>query len=489
MSQAAASSDPPILFVDLDGTLIRTDTLQEAIVLAVKSSPGQAARLTAGLLKGLGKFKRQVFAAALPAVPNLPYRQDVLDWLRAQKAAGRRLVLATATDRSIAEAVAAHLELFEAVIATDGGTNLKGKAKLAAMRAYCAEQGLDRFAYAGDSTADLAVWEGCAEIVAVAPSPRVRRTIERSGKPLVLFPRDISRPRSLLTLLRPKQWAKNLLVFVPMFLAHGWYQQPWKIVAGLLAFAAFSVVASAVYVFNDLLDVEADRLHPKKRRRPLASGAISAGTALPAAALLLAAGFGAAALLLPPPFAVALGLYFFLTTAYSTWWKRIPILDVIVLASLYALRVVAGGLATVDHVSEWLIAFSVFMFTSLAFIKRYCELGRLAAEGRDHAEGRGYQVDDLPLIGQCGLTSGYLAVVVFALYISQSPNVPLLYNPIPLWFICLFLLFWVSKMWLVAHRQKLLEDPVIYAMTNRDSLFTVVLAVGMVGLARWLKLQ
>lgn len=486
MSTESAAAAPPILFVDLDGTLIRTDTLQEALVLFAKDAPGRLWRAPLWMRQGLGKFKQETFRQASPGVETLPYRPDVLEFLREQKAMGRRLVLATATDRKAAEAVALHLgDLFEAVIATDGGVNLKGAAKLAAMKEYCAARGLTSFGYAGDSSADLPIWEAADEIVAVAPSSKVRRKLASWKRPVRLFPREHSRPKSILKLVRVKQWAKNLLVFVPMFLAHE-YTQPAKIFAAMLAFAAFSLIASAVYIVNDLLDVEADRIHPKKKHRPLASGAVSAATAIPLAAGCLGGGLLLSFMFLPLSFFGAVALYAFLTTAYSTWWKQIAIFDVIVLASLYALRVSAGGLATSTEVSEWLIGFSVFIFTSLAFIKRYSELARLASEGKGKAQGRGYTVDDLGFVGQCGVTSGYMAVLVFALYISESKNVAKLYNPIPLWFISLFLLYWVSKLWLAAHRRILMEDPVIYALTNRGSLFVAVLTLGMVAFARWL---
>ena len=277
------------------------------------------------------------------------------------------------------------------------------------------------------------------------------------------------RLRAAIQELRPYQWVKNILLFVPLVLAQE-FTDIGKIVSATLAFIAFSVCASSVYLLNDLLDIEADRRHPDKRYRPFAAGTLPLAAGPPMVLGLLVLGFSLSIAALPWDFVGALLLYLILTSAYTFWLKRKVIVDVLMLASFYTIRIISGGSAVDVPVSEWLMAFSVFLFTSLGFIKRYTELTRLAEEGNHTAERRGYFVTDFSLIENMGLTSGYLAILVLSLYFNSTDVKQLYTNVWPLWLVCLLILYWISRVWLLAKRRHLAEDPIVFAFKDHISL-------------------
>jgi 4-hydroxybenzoate polyprenyltransferase len=291
---------------------------------------------------------------------------------------------------------------------------------------------------------------------------------------------------SLLVALRPQQWIKNILILVPLVTSHTVFHLPLAMTA-LIAFACFCMCASTVYILNDLADISADRKHPAKRRRPFAAGLLSPVRGLMVAGALLLAAFVIAALLLPASFSAALAVYFCAACAYSLKIKRVAVLDVLVLSGLYTLRVLAGGLATGVPVSEWLMAFSVFHFLSLAFVKRYAELERLNRAGECSACGRNYQTTDIPLIESMGPASGYIAVLVLALYINGEQMRSLYANAWPLWLICPVLLYWISRVWLLAKRGQLSEDPVVFAFHDRVSWCLATLVGGLLMAASCLR--
>ena len=282
--------------------------------------------------------------------------------------------------------------------------------------------------------------------------------------------------RSVLAALRPQQWVKNVLVFVPLVTSHNVFHLSLAM-ASAIAFVCFCLCASAVYVLNDLADINADRRHPSKRKRPFASGALPVSWGLPLASGLLVVGFAVAALILPPGFSAALAVYFVTTCAYSFLAKRIAMLDVLMLAGLYTIRVLAGGTATGIVVSEWLMAFSMFLFVSLAFAKRYAELGRLLRANEGAAIGRGYSVADIGLIESMGPASGYIAVLVLALYVNGEQMKTLYRNPWPLWLICPVLMYWISRVWIKAKRGELSEDPIVFALRDRISAYLGVIVI------------
>ena len=477
------------LCVDLDGTLIATDSLSESLLLLVKQSPADLLRLPGWLLKGRAYFKEQVASRVKVNAALLPYRADIIELIRTEKQAGRRVVLATASHQNVAAAVAEHVGLFDEVIASGNGANFKGPAKLAELeRRY----GKGNFDYVGDAPADVPLWKAARRAYVVETGGGALRKAQAVCTPFRVFPSK-SGPKALLKALRPHQWVKNLLLFVPLILAHQLHD--WRrITSALLAFWAFSFCASAIYIVNDLLDLESDRAHPTKRKRPFASGKLSAPTGLAMSAGLLVAAFSVA-LLIPSggkgfeahgnaaEFTGWLIVYLALTTAYSFWLKRKLLVDVILLSGLYTLRIIAGAAAINVELTMWLLAFSMFFFLSLAFAKRYSELIQVEDAGEHQISGRGYQVRDLRVIESIGPSSGYLAVLVFCNYLND-PRVAKLYaNGRVLWLVAPVLLYWITRIWFVARRRQLHDDPIIFAIRDSRSHVCGILATGIVLIA------
>jgi len=458
--------DKPVLVVDLDGSLIRSDMLYESFWAGMAEDWRTLPAALAALPRGRAALKQAMAGRTRLEPDRLPYNPAVLDYIARWRAAGGRAVLVTAADDSLARAIADHLGLFDEVHGSDGTTNLKGEAKARFVTDRYSEPG---YAYIGDSAADLPVWRGADRAITVDAPPALRRQVaalDRETEHLAA-----ARGWAWLAQLRPHQWLKNVLVFLPVAVSHS-VTQP-HLLAALLAFAAFSLVSSSGYVLNDLMDLRADRAHPRKRDRPLASGRlpIAHGTAMVPA--LLVAGLGLAALGGIWLLAVIAG-YFLLTTAYSTFLKQHAVADIGTLAALYTLRIIAGAVATGVDPSVWLLAFSMFFFFSLAAVKRLAELVDLAGRGKVAARRRGYLVEDLPIVAQMTTTSGYLSVLVMALYLN-SPAVQELYtSPWLLWGICLVLMYWVSRMALVAHRGQMTDDPIVYAVRDPISLLCVL---------------
>lgn len=473
------SDSHKVLAVDLDGTLISSDMLHESLWATLGRSP-------IGLFKALGGFvsggraglKSALSETADVDVALLPYNEVVLEEIRAARARGLQVVLATASDRRFADAIAEHLGLFDEVIASDGQTNIKGEAKAAAL---VDRYGAGGFAYVGDSTADLPVWSASAEAIVVGGSPGLLQKIKAPVVRELVDTEDAgSVLRAGLKALRPHQWLKNLLVFIPMLLAHNIVSS--SVLAALTAFVAFSLVASSVYVLNDLVDLSADRAHPRKRQRPFASGALPLSVGLWLAPGLLILGLAVGALA-GPLFMSVLLFYYACTLAYSLALKRVTVIDICMLAGLYTLRVIAGGVATMNTPSVWLLGFSIFFFLALAAVKRQAELVDLAARGDGTAPGRGYQQDDLPLITMMALSSGYVSVLVAGLYLTSDSVAELYSFPSALWGICAVLIYWVSRIVMLTHRQRMHDDPIVFAVTDKVSLFCGVCVVSLVLLA------
>lgn len=453
------------LVVDLDGTLLRTDSLHESAIRVLRDRPLDVARLPLWLAQGKAAMKRRIAERVTLDPAALPYRDDLLDWLRAQREAGRRLVLCTASDAAVARAVADHLGLFDEVMASDGTLNLAGERKAEALVARFGAAGFD---YAGNSAADLAVWARARRAIVVdAPAEVARRARER-GEVEREFPREPAGPADWRRALRLHQWLKNLLLVVPVLAAHE-VANPAHWGALALAFVSFSLCASAVYVANDLFDLESDRLHPRKRSRPFAAGRLPAWQGVVAVPLLLAAslavGAGVGGSFLP-----WLAGYFLLTCAYSLRLKRMVLVDCLALATLYTLRIVAGAAATGIEPSFWLLAFSGFLFLSLAFVKRYAELLVQVGRGSAKAHGRGYLTEDAPLVLVFGVVSGYAAAVVLALYLNSDAVARLYGRPTIAGAAVPILLLWISWVWLQAHRGRMHDDPLVFALRDPASL-------------------
>jgi 4-hydroxybenzoate polyprenyltransferase len=464
------------LCVDLDGTLCRSDTLVEALLVLLKRAPWRLLWLPLWLLRGRAAFKQRVTRAAFDAgfsVAQLPWQVELLDWLRSEAAHGRPLVLATGADAAIADAVAEHCGLFGRVFASDGHCNLTGPRKAAALVAAYGEQGFD---YAGNERLDVTVWRHARAAVVAAATPRLLRAAAAVTPVVRQFaPPEGTSFSDWLKALRAHQWVKNLLVVLPLGLSH--QLSTAGSMATLLAFVAFSLCASSVYLVNDLLDLPDDRQHRSKHRRPFAAGRLPLLHGLLAAPLLLAAAFAVAATINTGFMAVLAG-YYLLTLAYSLALKRMPTVDVMTLAGLYTLRIIAGAAATGIAASFWLLAFSMFLFLSLSVAKRYAEMLAVKQSARLAASGRGYHVDDLPLLRSLGVSSGHAAVLLLAFYVN-SPESQMLYrHPHLIWLLCPLLLYWISRVWMKTHRGLMYDDPLVFALKDDVSR-----AIALIGLA------
>lgn len=453
------------LVVDLDGTLINTDTLHESALRVLRDSPFDVLRIPCWLAQGKAQLKRELAGRVSFDPLLLPYNEALISWLKEQRTHGRRLILCTASDHSFAQAVAEHLGLFDEVIASDGATNVAGSNKEQALVQRFGPQGYD---YAGNSSADLKVWKSARHAILVNAS----RSVDKQARSLCTVEYTVPAYRRGLAdwsrVLRVHQWMKNLLLFVALFAAHQWGDiEAWLALA--VGFISFCLCASSVYIANDLFDLESDRQHPRKRYRPFASGRVPLwmGVALAPVLLLISV---LLAWLVGNSFLFWMAFYFVLTCAYSWGLKRLVLIDCLALAILYTLRIVAGAAAAELDLSMWLLAFSVFLFLSLAFVKRYAELQVQLQQGNSKAHGRGYYTSDAPLIQMLGITSGYAAVVILALYLNSSAVIELYYTPEIVWGAVPALLFWVSWMWLRAHRGEMHDDPLVFAVKDKHSL-------------------
>jgi 4-hydroxybenzoate polyprenyltransferase len=467
------------LVVDLDGTLIRSDVLIESGFAYLKSAPLRFYRPLMWLARG-GKpaLKAGLAENTNVDVTVLPYDAQVLAWLEEERESGRTLVLATASHERYAHAIADHLGLFEQTFATADGVNLSAQRKRDKL---VAEFGEKNFDYVGNSHDDITVWQSAARAYVVNPASGVERAARKVGNVERVIE---SRPPALRTWmksLRLHQWLKNLLIFVPLLAAHK-LAYPELVVAALLAFFAFGLCASSVYLLNDMLDLEDDRHHPTKRKRPLASGALPLTWGIALCPLLLACAFVLTYLFLPLRFGAVLLGYYALTLAYSIRLKRQVMVDVVVLAMLYTIRIVAGSAAISAHLTFWLLAFSMFIFLSLALVKRYAELHSMQARGLVKTRGRGYVASDLSLISSLGTASGYLSVLVLALYIQDVNTAKLYRHAEYIWLACPLLLYWISRTWIIAHRGMMHDDPIVFAARDRVSLAVVALC----GFVFWL---
>ncbi len=449
-----ASSDLLPLCVDLDGTLVRTDTLMEGMIALVGSASPSA--IFAAFAASRSGFKARI-AELAPCDPALlPYNETLLDYIRGERAKGRRIVLATAANEAVAAGVAAHLGLFDEVIASSANHNLKGAAKA---RALVERFGPAGFVYAGDAGADLAVWREAAAAIPVNVGRGVAAKVRSLGQTEHAIDDRQSRAAALLRAIRPHQWVKNLLVFVPIFTANAMGSSAsW--VGGILAFMAFCGVASSIYLVNDLLDLASDRAHPHKRNRPFAAGTapLPAGIGLSLILLLAGVTFGWQAGILSIVLAYAA-----MSLAYSLWLKRQPLVDVFLLAGLYTVRLIGGGEATHHSLSLWLLAFASFLFLSLALIKRVAEVLDSAQRSTRAVSGRGYGPGDLMILELFGVCSTFASSLVLALYVQYETTGDRYASPALLWGIVPLVLLWSCRMWLSTTRGYMHHDPIMYA--------------------------
>ena len=458
------------LIVDLDGTLLRTDSLIESIFALARMKPLAVFKLPLWLMKGRAHLKQRLASMVTPDVHWLPYRPELMDFLREQKRLGRSLILATAADDKVAQAINREVGLFDRVFASDGIVNLSGERKRDRL---VAAFGLKGFDYIGNDVHDESVWRAARRALLTSPSPRLARRVAETTPIERTFGGRGPRWQDYLNALRPPHWTKNVLVFVPLAAVHRIFEVP-LLGRASLAFVAFNLCASGLYLLNDLLDLPADRRHPHKKERMLASGRIRLGHALAMMPILLIVAF-VIAWHLSMGFAAVLALYAAVMIGYSLRLKDIALVDVLVLAGGYALRVAAGAVAVDIRISAWLLTLCVFLFFSLALIKRYAELVVLesAAARAAQAHARGYLSGDKGILLAQGIASGYLAVMVLALYTNTEISQRLYARHDYFWGICVLLLYWISYLWLMATRARIVGDPVMFALSDRVSLWTV----------------
>ncbi len=468
------------LIVDMDGTLLKTDMLYESANNFIIQRLFSVFYLLYWLFKGKGHLKAQLAKTSQVDATVLPYNSNLITFLEQQKATGRTIILATASHRLLADSIAQHLGLFDEVMATEGAINLKSHSKRDLLVERFGKKGFD---YIGNDHADLPVWENSHKAYIVSNSPSLIKKVRNSHSDVEVI---VSEKPSILYItvktLRVHQWVKNLLIFVPSLAAHQFNVE--HITELFIAFTVFCLTASSVYVLNDLIDVTHDRYHHRKRKRPFAAGNLSLLTGWMLWPTLLIIAAVIAALKLPMFFCVILAAYFIVTVAYSLRLKQVAIVDVITLAVLYTLRIIAGAVAISIPLSFWLLSLSIFIFLSLAFIKRYSELYLSRQAGRHvQVKGRGYVHEDLEIISSMGIGAGYLAVLVLALYVQDPHTTELYHHPKFIWLACPLLLYWISRAWLITARGRMHDDPIIFAIKDTISWLVAACFMGVFTLA------
>jgi 4-hydroxybenzoate polyprenyltransferase len=455
------------LCIDCDGTLIASDLLYEAFFLMLKQYPLGLFLLPIWLLKGKAYLKQRLAEKVTFNWETLPYREEMIKLIKDEKSNQRKIVLATASPMAWAQGIANHLNCFDEVLATSKTSNLSGSNKAAKLVELYGEKGFD---YAGDNKVDLKVWQHAAGAIVVSKNNHLVNNI--SIPVLQTIKPKVSNFITYVKALRVHQWLKNMLVIIPLLAAHqiGVLESLLQV---FYAFIAFSLCASSVYVLNDLLDLESDRVHIRKRKRPFAACTIPIWQGMLMIPLLLIISFSIA-LLLPKAFLIVLISYFIMTLAYSIKLKQQVIVDVMMLAGLYTMRIIAGAAATGIKPSFWLLAFSMFIFLSLAMVKRYSELLITLQANKNEPAGRGYTVNDLPVLMAIGVSAGLGSVLIFALYINSPDTNQMYQNTIWLWLVPPILLYWVSRIWMKAHRGQVDDDPVVFAAKDWQSIFVLI---------------
>jgi len=463
-----------VIAVDLDGTLVCTDLLWESLLLFIKKNPLFLFFLPIWFIQG-GKALVKVKLAdrVQPDIATLPYSNQLIAFLKQARQEGKKLILASGSDERIVKAVSDHLRLFDKSFGTTSDCNLKGLKKWEAINSYLNKK---PFSYIGNEKSDMSLWVKSEKAYVVTRSKKLIRSIRKNCGEIHIFDRP-GKIKAIFRALRPYQWSKNFLIFVPLFLAHQ-ITDLTKLVSCILAFFVFSFCASAFYILNDLFDLKADRRHEKKKSRPFATGDLSIPNGLVIAFVSLGISIYLGVYFLTFQFLFVLLLYCMFTLLYSLFFKKIIILDAIVLSIFYTLRIFAGGIAASVEVSPWLLAFSVFFFLSLAFVKRFVELKDNKKNNIEKPDGRNYHIDDMFLIQSSGISSGFMSVLVFFIYITNSQVVRELYsNTLLLWFIGPLLIYWLNRMWFLAQRGTVDSDPVLFAIKDFTSWIMGLLTI------------
>lgn len=480
-TRSAATENSNPLFVDLDGTLIEGDSLWEAAAALASRNIFSFIAACLSLFGGRASFKRAIAKRTASSLADFKLNESVHAFVKTE-AEHRSVILATAADKNVAEALAGEAGFFSGVIASENGKNLKGAKKLQAIRAYLSDQDLTgAFDYIGDSKADRPIWSEAGTAYAVARDEASARRLAKTGS-AKWIPGPASTLKDFVKAMRPHQWVKNVLIFLPLALSHQLLDST-KLMQAFAAFAAFSLCASATYILNDILDIRSDRRHARKRSRPFAAARISIPKGLLAAALLFVLSFSIALAFTAPIVIVLLAGYIGFTLTYSLYLKEKLLVDAMALGLLYGYRIIIGGAAAAVLVSDWLIAFSVFFFLGLALVKRYTEISQKAQNADGKISGRGYYGGDREIVSVLGVVSSYTSILILALYIT-SPDVAVLYGePRILWVICLVMIYWLGRIWTLAHRGHMPDDPIVFALRDRVSLLCGLICGGTLLLA------
>jgi 4-hydroxybenzoate polyprenyltransferase/phosphoserine phosphatase len=455
------------LVVDLDGTLIASDLLIETAFAELGRRPHSLFEMLTALSRGKAALKHCLAEPCDFNPKSLPYDPEVLALIRKARAEERPVYLASASHRRLVESIANHLGLFTGWFASDETTNLAGVRKADKLVEAFGEQGFD---YIGNDAADLPVWEKAAKSIAIRTPAGVKRKLAQRGAEVEHLPCASPTWRTWVKMMRMHQYAKNALIFVPLLTAHLF--TPEAVSQSILAFVAFSLCASSIYILNDLVDLQDDRNHRSKCNRPLASGAIPLMHGVIAIPVLFLSALAIGAVVSLHFLSVLLG-YFALTTAYSFALKRMMIIDVITLAGLYSVRVIGGAVATGVVISEWLLAFCMMIFMSLALIKRYVELAARRDANLPDPTSRDYKNNDLDIVAALAAAAGFNAVTIFALYISSDSVNQLYTHPEILWLVGPLLMYWIARALMLASRRQMDDDPVVFAIKDKVSLMTV----------------
>lgn len=467
-------TDVRVLVVDLDGTLLRSDLLLESFWSAIGNNWLVIFSVFAALRRGRGTLKECLAKAASIDAATLPYDDQVLAYVEKWRQTGHGVVLVTGSHQIFADQIASHLGIFDEAHGSDGQRNLTAGVKA---EFVVQKYGAAKFAYIGDAAADLPVWQHAAEAITVNASTSLRARVEDICASTLHLKTAPKAAKAYLEALRPHQWVKNTLVFVPMLAAHQLTVS--TLLSTVFAFFCFSLIASSIYAFNDLVDLSSDRAHPRKRLRPFAFGRVPLlhgtlmGIAMLASGVLLSALVGSS-------FLVVILCYFAVTTGYTLFCKHHAFIDICVLAGLYIARIFAGGAATEIEISDWLMLFSASIFLSLGAVKRQAEIVDIAARGMVSAKGRGYRITDLPIVSMVAIGAGYMAVILLALYVNSSEVVDLYARPEALWGVSAVILFWITRMAMIANRGDMHDDPIIFAIRDKVSwicLVTILLLI------------
>jgi 4-hydroxybenzoate polyprenyltransferase/phosphoserine phosphatase len=464
------------LYVDLDGTLIKSDLLLESVFLLIKKNVFLIALVPFWLFRGRAYLKSQLSTRVDIPVKRLPINDEFLEFLYDEKSAGRPLFLISGSNETEVKKVAAEINIFDDYYGSSTTVNLRSRAKLKRIQELT---GSNNFAYAGNSSDDLAIWKKAKEVMMVNCSRSLSKRLQREESEIQYFDVQESVLKNFWSAMRPHQWLKNGLILLPLILSHQLATTNF-LLATIIAFISFSLCASSVYLLNDLLDLNNDRQHRTKKNRPFAAGELPLNFGLVGIPCLLLSSILIASFL-PLQFLEVLAIYWLTTTLYSIWIKKWFMFDVITLASLYSIRIIAGSAAIGVITTSWLLGFSFSLFLSLAMVKRFTEVKNLKISGKHNVEGRAYNQSHLRMLSILGGIAGLAAVMVFSIYISAGDTTQLYNSPAVLWLICPLLVFLLARIWSFAFAGTLDEDPVLFAIADRSSQFVGVL----IGILLW----